>query len=112
MKNLSTKKLDILNGEHVKDFDIDRGRLWVTRARGGVCGEYAVFRDTLRLLKLYLQHRDGDLHLALFLSIGGKISRKAAQALADFVGATGPSRGYCLIPAWILAVTTLVSRRW
>lgn len=52
----------------VKDLDLDRGRLWVTRAKGGVSGEYALFRNTLRLLKLYLQKRDGDLNPALFVS--------------------------------------------
>ena len=45
----------------LKDIDPERGRLWINRVKGGVPGEYVFFRDTLRLLKLYLQQRDGRL---------------------------------------------------
>lgn len=51
-----------------KDLELDRGRLWVRRTKGGVSGEYSLFRDTLRLLKLDLQDRDDDLYPALFVS--------------------------------------------
>ena len=52
----------------LKDVDLERGRVWITRMKGGLSGEYALFRDTLRLLRLYLQQRDSELHPALFLS--------------------------------------------
>ena len=52
----------------IKDVDLERGRIWITRIKGGISGEYALFRDTTRLLKLYLQQRNSDLHPALFLS--------------------------------------------
>ncbi|MCH8872287.1 tyrosine-type recombinase/integrase, partial [candidate division KSB1 bacterium] len=51
--------------------------------RQGRCpGEYAFFRDTLRLLKLYLQQRDGDLNPALFVSRNkNPISRRRIDTL-------------------------------
>ena len=52
----------------LKDVDLELGRLWITRVKGGVAGEYAFFRDTQRLLKLYMQQRDGDLNPTLFVS--------------------------------------------
>ena len=66
----------------LKDVDLERGRLWITRVKGGVPGEYAFFRDTLRLLKLYLQQRDGDLNPALFVSRNkNPISRRRIDTL-------------------------------
>ena len=52
----------------LENLDLDRGRIWINRLKGGVPGEYALFRDTHKLLKLYLQQRNNDLYPMLFRS--------------------------------------------
>ena len=50
----------------IRDIDFERGRIWIERLKGGVSGEYAIFRDTLKLINLYLQERNSDLYPWLF----------------------------------------------
>jgi type 1 fimbriae regulatory protein FimB len=52
----------------LKDLDLARGRIWIHRLKGGVSGEYPLFRESLRLLRLYLQQRNNHLYPTLFLS--------------------------------------------
>ena len=68
----------------LEDVDLERGRIWIHRLKGGVSGEYALFRDTARLLKLYLQERNNDLYPMLFRSRNkNPISRRRIDFLFD-----------------------------
>ena len=66
---------------NIEDVDLERGRIKITRVKGGVDAEYALFRDTMRLLKAYLNNRH-DLYPPLFLSRNkNPISRRRIDAI-------------------------------
>ena len=71
----------------LENLDLDRGRIWINRLKGGVPGEYALFRDTHKLLKLYLQQRNNDLYPMLFRSRNkNPISRRRIDSLFKLYG--------------------------
>ena len=71
----------------LENLDLDRGRIWIHRLKGGNSGEYALFRDTNKLLKLYLQQRNNDLYPMLFRSRNkNPISRRRIDSLFKHYG--------------------------
>ena len=71
----------------IENVDLNRGRIWIHRLKGGTSGEYALFRDTIKLLKLYLNQRNNDLYPMLFRSRNkNPISRRRIDSLFKLYG--------------------------
>ncbi len=71
----------------ISDVDLERSRIQIWRLKGGVSGEYAIFSDTAKLLKCYLNERKSDFHSTLFLSRNkNPLSRKTIYELFQEYG--------------------------
>ena len=64
----------------LQDVDLDRGKIYIRRVKSGIPGEFAIFKDTKRLLKAYLEVRQltGS---ALFTGRQGDLSDKRIAQL-------------------------------
>ena len=62
------------------DIDLERGRIRITRLKGGLSGERPIFRNLLPLLRQYLETRK-DREAALFVGLQGRLKKRRIQEL-------------------------------
>lgn len=66
----------------IADIDLDRHRILVRRVKSGVWGEKPLFRSTERMLRRYLEERNGSSSPALFPGRGGSpLGKRRVQEL-------------------------------
>ncbi|MBW2063365.1 MAG: tyrosine-type recombinase/integrase [Deltaproteobacteria bacterium] len=65
---------------NLADVDLRRNKILIKRIKGGVSGEKPLWKDTKRLLKTYLQKRNGN-NKALFTGRQGRLGRRRIQQL-------------------------------
>ena len=78
-----------LIGLKKSDIDLDGGRIWINRKKGGLSTTQPLGGDELRAIRAYLRTRSDNLPWVFLSSQGGKMTRQNFNYLVQQAGARG-----------------------